>query len=411
MFCHKRKAFFAFVISVVLAAGLSGCGKSNEGGEASDSAENTAEATSESQATNTASGSESQSRSTSASTSTDDQAGANHSAAATLPEGGNAENGKTDASSADGKNTPEIDFETIKPYEAGQIMVIMYHGIVENPTDQWQRSREDFRGDLQRLYDNGFRLVSMKELAENRITTEAGFTPVVITFDDGLPSEFTLTEENGKLTHDPQSGYGIMWDFYQENPDFGFEVTFFVNGDNNPFGGAGTIAERFNYIVESGADIGNHTYSHVFLSDLNGGEIQEQLAKVDKMIKEAVPGYEPVGLAYPYGRHPKEEFKKYLSEGTFEGHSYKIDFALAVGQSGFPSVPNRNNFTAWDIPRVLGNELPNEPSDLGGQLRLYETNPEYRYISDGNPDRICVPKDYEVNVNLDSLNGKELFVY
>lgn len=310
--------------------------------------------------------------------------------------------------------TPKpIDYTVVKPYEVGQIMILMYHGIEPEVAekDVYQRSIADFKNDLSELYDRGFRVLSLKDLINNNITTEAGFTPVVITFDDGISTSFSLVSENGKLVPKPDCGFDILMKFNEQHPDFGMAATFFVNGNNDPFKGAGTQAERFEYLIANGCDIGNHTYSHAYLNKLNAEEIAEEIGKVDEMIKTALPGYTPVGVSYPFGIRPADDLKKLVLDGTYNGKAYHYDFALREGMSEASNIPNRNGYDVLNIPRARGSSTKDETTDLWGRLRLYETNPEYRYISDGNPNRIAVPKQYEDNVNKESIGDKELFVY
>ena len=62
-----------------------------------------------------------------------------------------------------------VDYQAVKPYEVGHTMVIMYHGIVNErkPADYYQRTKAEFREDLQALYDRGYRLISMRDLFMN----------------------------------------------------------------------------------------------------------------------------------------------------------------------------------------------------------------------------------------------------
>lgn len=306
-----------------------------------------------------------------------------------------------------------IDYEAVRPYEVGQIMVLMYHGIEKEvaPNDYYQRTVEDFKNDLLELYNRGFRVISLKDLINNNITTEAGYTPVVITFDDGRPSSFSLASENGRLVPTPDCGLDILMKFNEQYPDFGMAATFFINGNNDPFKGAGTQKERFEYLIANGCDIGNHTYSHPYLNKLNAEQIMEEVGKVDEMIKAALPDYMPVGVAYPFGIRPEEELRGLVLDGTYNGKAYHYDFALREGMSEASNIPNRNGYDVLNLPRARGSDTEGETTDLWGRLRFYEENPEYRYISDGNPDRIAVPKQYEDNVNKESLGGKELYIY
>ncbi|NLK20697.1 MAG: polysaccharide deacetylase family protein [Epulopiscium sp.] len=304
----------------------------------------------------------------------------------------------------------KIDYQKVKPNELGHIMIIMYHGLVEeNPPSPYQRRIEDFKKDLNYLYDNGYRLISMKDYINNNISVEAGYTPIIITFDDGISTSFSLTDEDGKLSPTPNSAVDIMNKFCNEHPDFGKNAIFYINGDNDPFAGDGSFEERVKYLTDNGYEVSSHTYSHAHLSKLDKGGIQEQLGKADKMIKDALPGYIADSFAYPFGERPKEELRYLIKEGIYEGEEYGYKIALREGPSGPFYPPYHIKFDSLNVPRVRGSE--GEEGDLWWYLKYYEEYPHYRYISDGNPNRIAVTEGNEKNVNMESLNGKELYVY
>jgi peptidoglycan/xylan/chitin deacetylase (PgdA/CDA1 family) len=302
-----------------------------------------------------------------------------------------------------------IDYAAVRPYEVGQIMIIMYHGLVETEAEEetYQRSAANFQNDLQTFYDRGFRLISMKDWIENNITTPAGYTPLILTFDDGKASSFSLENADGELRPVKDCVVDIMTQFSIEHPDFGNTAMFFIN--QNPFKGEGTLAERLNYLLDHGYELGNHTMSHKQMSKMNADEIQAEIGGIDRMIKEAVPEYEPYALSYPFGERPLKDLRGYVLNGVWEGNEYHYKIAVREGQSGPPSAVNREGFDPINVPRVRGSN--NQETDMGWTLKQYETSPELRYVSDGNPDRIAVPAEYADNVDMESLNGKELFIY
>lgn len=304
----------------------------------------------------------------------------------------------------------EIDYNKVKPNELGHILIIMYHGLVEdNPPSPYQRKIEDFKNDLIYLYENGYRTISMRDYIDNNISVEPGYTPIIITFDDGISTSFSLVKENGELKPTPNSAVDIMNKFYEEHPDFGKNAVFYINGDDDPFAGAGTFNERLQYLIDNGYEVSNHTYGHVHLSQLTGDEIQEQLGKVDRMIKEALPDYVADSFSYPFGERPKEELRHHIEKGIYNATEYHYKIALREGPSG-PFVPiNHIKFTPFNLPRVRGSD--GEEGDLWWYLKYYEEHPEYKYISDGNPKRISILKEQENNINPDSLGDKELYIY
>jgi len=161
--------------------------------------------------------------------------------------------------------------------------------------------------------------------------------------------------------------------------------------------------------VDHGYDIGNHTYSHDHLSNLDAAGIQEQIGKVDQMIRENTNGYIPFAFSYPYGERPVTDLRSYILSGVWSGAAYSYDFAVREGQSGAASVIGRSGFDPLNVPRVRASD--NEDTDLGWTLRYYGEHPETRYISDGNPDRISVPAEYADNIDKDALEGKEIYIY
>lgn len=307
-------------------------------------------------------------------------------------------------------NPTEIDYEKIKPYEVGQIMILMYHGIVEGKApSSYQRNVDDFKKDLELLYNGGFRLIKLQDLIDNNISVEAGYTPVILTFDDGIETSFSLVQQDGKLVPKENSAVDILNKFSESHPDFGKAATFYINGSAEPFKGAGSLKERFTYLIENGYDIGNHTFAHKDLSTLNKDQLESEIGKVEKIIKDELPNYKVTSLSYPFGKRPTEELRAYGLNGSFEGLEYTYAIALREGQSGASSSPNHIKYDPLNIPRVRGSN--DENTDLGWQLEQYKTMPELKYISDGDPNTISVPKDYEGNVNKESLGNKKLNIY
>ncbi len=304
----------------------------------------------------------------------------------------------------------EIDYELVKPNVVGNVMVLMYHGLLpKKPHADYMRTINDFKSDLQKLYDGGYRLVSLSDLIENNISVPAGTTPVVLTFDDGLATAFSLVEKDGKLVPKEDCAVDIINKFSENHKDFGRAGIFFVNGNQTVFKGAGTIEQRFKYLVDNGYEIGNHTFSHKQLNKLNSQQLQAEIGKLDFHVDSFLPGYKINAVAYPYGVRPRDNLLGYTISGEYDGRKYNYALGIKEGQTGASAAPNHKKFDPLNFPRVRGSD--NAETDLGWQLRYFEKHPELRYISDGFPNRISVPKKYEGNVNMDSIGDKELYVY
>ncbi|KAB3529863.1 polysaccharide deacetylase family protein [Alkaliphilus serpentinus] len=283
----------------------------------------------------------------------------------------------------------EIDLNVVKPNEAGEIMVLMYHHIRE-PEAEWARTPDNFRRDLQELYDRGYRPISLYDYATGNITTEAGFTPVVFTFDDGNQNNFNmLQDDNGEWYIDPDSAVGVLVDFHEKNPDFPLEATFFING-GVPFGQKELIEYKLKYIVDSGMDIGNHTMTHINFTNATPEKIQEEMGRLIKFVKGYLPDYEIKTLALPFGSKPKNpDWLGYLVSGKYEDVEYNHAAVLEVGWDPYNS-PFHTNFTPSKIRRVRASETKVDGIGMYDWMGAFDKGSRVRYISDGNPDMVTI---------------------
>ena len=278
--------------------------------------------------------------------------------------------------------------------ELGQVMVLMYHHIDE-PEDTWVRTPENFRRDLEELYERGFRPVSLVDYATGKMEVEPGYKPVVFTFDDGRQNNFNMIENSkGEWEIDPDSAVGILVDFHEEHPDFPLEATFFING-GTPFGQEDLVEYKLNFIVDQGMDIGNHSYTHANFNNLNAEELQYQLGRLNNMVLEYLPDYEVNTLALPFGSRPQnEELMKYLHQGEYEGVSYENIAILEVGWDPYLS-PFHKDFDPLKIRRVRASEMDVDGVGMYDWLGHLESGTRTPYVSDGSAESVSYPKELE----------------
>jgi hypothetical protein len=331
--------------------------------------------------------------------------------------GGNGSSPAQGSSGASGSTTapqstkPEIDITSVKPNEAGKIMVVMFHNFVDTykkGDKKFTTTFNDFRNLLQTLYSSGYRLISLNDYINNKIDVPAGCIPMVFTFDDGTSGQFNLLEENGRLVANRQSAVGIMEEFNRLHPDFGLKGTFFVNLGDLTFSGKGTVADRLKYLIDRGFEIGNHTYTHIYLNKAKSAdEIQKEIGGNQKKMYELVPGYMFKFFSLPYGE-PAKELQQYVVGGEFEGIKYQNSAIMEVGWDPALS-PVSVRFDPLSIHRVRASGIVAVEADLAWWLA--ELSREEQYVSDGNPDTITVPKSKESVVDAAKLSGKKLIVY
>ncbi|NLZ92677.1 MAG: polysaccharide deacetylase family protein [Firmicutes bacterium] len=297
------------------------------------------------------------------------------------------------------KNT---DWQAYQPNELGEVMILMYHEI-GTKEGTWSRQVDNFRADLERLYQENYRPVNLNDYITGNINLPAGTTPFVLTFDDGSSGHLRFIEQDdGKYILDPDCAVAIILEMSKKYDDFTPAGTFFIYYPV-PFRQSKWIAEKLAFLKKWGFEIGNHAYNHENLAKLSSAEVVEALAKNVRSTQEYLPGYQVTSLALPYGARAKDETA--LKSGEWEQTTYQNDAILLVGANPAPS-PFAQNFDPFRLPRVRadGTELPR-------WLNYFQNHPEKRYISDGDSDYLTIPKDLEGKINKDKINGKKLRLY
>lgn len=305
-----------------------------------------------------------------------------------------------------GAGLKDSDLNRLKVNELGAVMILEYHRIGEE--GRWSRTPDNFRADLEYLYEQGYRCISLKDLVTNNIRVEAGYTPVVFTFDDSDPSQFRYIEENGQLVIDPKCAVGIMEQFSKEHPDFNMTATFYVLP--TLFGQEEYAEKKLRYLVERGYDIGNHTLNHVSLGEVDGAKVLEELAGNIRLIQKYLPGYEQASIALPNGSEPKDY--SIFNYGDYDGIRINFLASLLVGANPAPAPCDRN-FDPMRLPRIqaLDPSLDTGDSGLYAWIQYFADNPERRYVSDGDPETVTIPRHMAERVNAERLGDKRLRTY
>jgi hypothetical protein len=277
-------------------------------------------------------------------------------------------------------------------------MVVEYHLFGDRNTT-YSRERASFRRDLELLYQRGYRPVSMAQVLDRKLDLPPGLSPVVFTFDDASPEQFSYVEKDGKLEIDPRSAIGIWLDFKKTHPDWenkalfcllsGAEAGHNFFGDKNIQGQK--TAWRFpkvRWLVENGFELCNHTVWHAQLSKYPDTFVQEQIARLAMSVDSAVPGYKMRTMALPLGLWPKN--RALASKGSWTDPrskrtiAYEYDAVLEV--AGGPSrSPHDPAFNPLKTPRlqVIGDAIARTIDRLEKSGNAY--------ISDGNPATVARP--------------------
>ncbi|MCH7904305.1 MAG: polysaccharide deacetylase family protein [Armatimonadetes bacterium] len=224
--------------------------------------------------------------------------------------------------------------------EDGKVLIVMYHHIGEQE-GSYKRSIENFRGDLQRLYDLGFRPVTLAEYADDAMDLPPGASPVILTWDDSNRDQFRYLED-GSI--DPECGVGIWRQFAEEHPDFPVRGTFFVL-KNGPFGADGQ--KKVDQLLAWGCEIQPHTIRHPNLRKLTEVEIMAELSEAQEYIRSL--GSEPRFLSLPFGIRPENH--ELLVEFELDGTVVRHEAAVKVGAGPAPSPGDPERDLHW-LPRI-----------------------------------------------------------
>jgi peptidoglycan/xylan/chitin deacetylase (PgdA/CDA1 family) len=308
-----------------------------------------------------------------------------------------------------------VDYSLVQPNEIGEIPIVMFHNFVEDlneTTDQeFTTSFEEFELLLETLYNEDYRLISMRDFIDHNIDIPPGKRPIVFTFDDGSAGQFNLIEENGKLVVNPKSAVGVMLKFHQRYPDFGLKGIFYLNMDlgEKTFAGAGNLKERLEILLSYGFEAGNHSWGHFnFETSTSKQQIYEKLGKNEKCFNEITNGLSFYSLALPFGGRAPEHLSDAMVSGQFEGVSFNNETIMAVGY--LPSVPSIHvDYDPAYVRRIRAAGKIDIKFDLNYWLPLMTES--RMYISDGDPGTIAVPAGKEDLVVTERLNGKKLVIY
>jgi peptidoglycan/xylan/chitin deacetylase (PgdA/CDA1 family) len=278
--------------------------------------------------------------------------------------------------------------------ESARVAVLEYHNFGDEE-ERWTRTYDNFYKDLEWLYNNNYRPVTVAQFLKMEFPMEAGMKPVLLTFDDASGSQFRYLED-GSI--DPNSAVGVMNRFIEEHPDFGTSATFFVLPYS--FGQADSIDDKLKYLNNTGREIGNHTFGHEDLEDVGAETIQWTLAEHQKYVQEQLGyPYETKALAYPLGHYPDGELFEYIKSGESEGHKYTIDAAFLVGSHPTP-LPNSSEFDPYRIPRIqaIDDEWKRWFNRNPGETEVAEEKPSFRPYRVDEEHAMGVPEDTDLTV-------------
>jgi hypothetical protein len=268
----------------------------------------------------------------------------------------------------------------VKANELGVVPVMMYHRIQPQITGEYDMTPADFRAQLQSLFAMRMRPVRTIDLVRGHFPIEAGYTPVVLTFDDGYPNQFSVDDAGG-----------ILIEVCRQFPDCTPAGSLNIN--KNPFGLSTPSEQRRGLAIlhDQGFEIANHTFNHDDLSRLDPGHVQADFVELQRLVESAVPGASVLTTALPFGIPPH---RRALSrQGSWHGETYRNEGVLAVGANPSAS-PFATTFDRMFIPRIRASSWNHGKDPLTAKywITYLKAHRDQLYVAAGNPGHVTVPK-------------------
>jgi peptidoglycan/xylan/chitin deacetylase (PgdA/CDA1 family) len=257
----------------------------------------------------------------------------------------------------------------------GRIPILEYHVVGDSATNMFVITKDLFRRNLETLYERGYRPITVAQLLDKDFSgVPIGMSPVVFTFDDASPEQFSYIEKNGQLEVDPETALGIWLEFAKQHPDWKGKATFCLLpaaeaghaffGDKEKWRGQKKEwrFQKVKWLADNGFELCNHTLWHAQLSKYPDAFVQEQIARGQLAIDSVVPGYKVRTFALPQGLWPKNRALAWKGSWTDprSGKTTTYDYDTVLEVSGGPNPsPFDAAFDRRRLKRVIvfGKEL------------------------------------------------------
>jgi len=260
-----------------------------------------------------------------------------------------------------------------KIYQADSgILSIMYHRFDENKYPSTNIRMEVFKEQITLIKKNNIEFINPIEFDQN-FNVPKKEKKILITIDDG----FTSFYENA-------------WPFLKKN-----KIPFLLFISTKQIGKNGYMNwEQIKEVEkENFAFIGNHSYSHDYLTKYNYNDF---IIDINKSIKDFKVNlnYNPIYFSYPFGEYSLEQ-KKFIEK----------NFKYGFGQhSGVIDI----NKDKYELPRFPINEKYGDLERFKFLIKLkplqYKSlTPEQKLIKVNNPPNIYV-EFFKDQININNIN-------
>lgn len=261
------------------------------------------------------------------------------------------------------------------------VPVILYHRFIPDSFSKSTPTKTrlaDFRQQLQTFYDNGYSLIPFDHWLKGDLSMPPGRHPLILTIDDAFFADQIFLNIDGSPS--VKSGIGILWDFSQQHPDFGFSAALFSNLGDKLYGNIETKKYFLNgdgwkeslekvivWGIEHDVMPYNHLYTHPRLDLTQSQDVKYQINKNDLLLRkylilagrpDLIARIDNI-ISLPYSIWPQSKGGKQIIKDYFnpEGHQ-----TLAVVEADYYHdkdkllhSPYSPQFDRYHIPRITLN--------------------------------------------------------
>lgn len=225
-----------------------------------------------------------------------------------------------------------------------KIPILLYHNFVttvpDNDPDNFNyiNTPESFEENVKALLENGYTIISMKDLANaDNGKINLPNKPIVITFDDGYYSNY-------EYIYPILKKYNVKASIFIVTNKIGQEIDGikYLSWDN-------CLEMQNSGLVE----IFSHSTKHVFYDKLPVRELRDDVAKSYKLIEQYLGKQDLKVFAYPYGAYTNETVRTLKNNG--------IDFQVYdIGINNFKNL-DKNYIKRINVPcEMTGKEIIEE---------------------------------------------------
>ena len=225
-----------------------------------------------------------------------------------------------------------------------KIPVLLYHNFVTTVPDSdpdnfnYINTPQSFEENIKTLIENGYTIMSMKELADaDELKIQLPDKPIIITFDDGYYSNY-------EYIYPILKKYNVKASIFIVTDKIGKEI------DGIKYLGWEECLEMQNSGL---VEIFSHSKKHVFYNKLPVRTVRDDVIESYEIIEEHLGKQDLKVFAYPYGAYTNETVKALKNNG--------IDFQLYdIGINNFKNL-DRNFIKRINIPcEMTGKEIIDE---------------------------------------------------